>query len=86
MAGFAAASSLRPRSPNGTDPEWVCQMSVNVEALLAMIEVLAQNAAEQKPLRQRMRENAAAYAAMNLKVQEILKRRREYEADNRSDI
>ena len=55
-------------------------MSVNVEALLFVIDTLAQNAAEQKPLKQRMRENAEAYSAMNLKVQEILRQRRDYEA------
>lgn len=52
------------------------RMTVNVEALLFVIETLAQNSAEQKPLKQRIRENAAAYAEMNLKVQEILRQRR----------
>ena len=61
-------------------------MTVNVEALLWTIETLAQNAAEQKPLKQRMREDAEARRVMREKVEEILKRRREYEANNRSDI
>ena len=55
-------------------------MSVNVEALLWVIETLAQNQAEQKPFKQRMKENAKAYSDMRKKVDEILRQRREYEA------
>ena len=60
-------------------------MSATVESLLALVEVLAQNQAQQTPIRQRLREDAKAFSEMNLKVEAILKEMRD-EANTRSEL
>ena len=60
-------------------------MSATVESLLALVEVLAQNQAEQTQIRQRLRENAKAFSEMNLKIEAILKEKRD-EKNTRSDL
>ena len=57
-------------------------MSVPVEAMLGVIEALAQMKAQHTPIRERLRQDAIAQAEMRRKVDEILKQWRPYREKN----